>query len=300
MNPGAGCPRSSRRRDGKFHPALPKVSYLLCVPRPTAFAYAAHAGSNTFLLDDDGICRRILTRGKNRQSTNKSTQRCLGAQYVASLDFDSESGLVERPKEGCPLLFARVDEHAGVSLVRTAPLERFEEVDRDLDTEEHLALESLGFEEDRRRTRPPPPTRREPAPPTRREPSPAARREPAPSQRKDAPPTTRRDRPVVRPRNTEIPATRPLDIDYGGQRLRTHDPRAEARTDEVRAHDGRRDLPGLDEEDDFATTVVAERPAPFSKKRGMLPKGRSDAPPPHERADRRPTLAPPPGRRGGR
>ncbi|HRG97865.1 MAG TPA: hypothetical protein PLR99_16535 [Polyangiaceae bacterium] len=267
------------------------------MPRPTAFAYAAHAGSNTFLLDEDGICRRILTRGKNRQSTNKSTQRCLGAQYVASLDFDSESGLVERPKEGCPLLFARVDEHGRVSLVRTAPLERFEEVDRELDTEEHFALETLGFDEDRRRTRPPPPTRREPAPATRRDPSPAVRREPAPPTRKDAPPTTRRDRPVVRPRNTEIPPTRPLDIDYGGQRLRTHD----ARTDELRAHDGRRDLPGLEEEDDFATTVVAERPAAFSKKRGMLPRGRSDAPPPNERADRKPTLQPPPpGRRGGR
>ena len=266
------------------------------MPRPIAFAYAAHAGSNTFLLDDDGICRRILTRGKNRQSTNKSTQRCLGAQYVASLDFDSESGLVERPKEGCPLLFARVDEHGRVSLVRTAPLERFEEVDRELDTEEHLALETLGFDEDRRRTRPPPPTRREPAPPTRREPAPPMRREPVPVTRKDAPPTTRRDRPLVRPRATEIPPTRPVDIDYGGERLRTHD----ARTDELRAHDVRRDLPGLDEEDDFATTVVAERSGPLSKKRGMLPKGRSDAPPAHDRADRRPTLQPPPGRRGGR
>ncbi len=118
-------------------------------PKLPDLAYAAHAGSNTFLLDEEGICRRILTKGRAKSS--KSTQRCLGAQYVASLDFSSESGLVERPKEGCPLLFARVDEHGRVSLVRTAPLERFEEVKRavDVETDEHPTFEDE-----------PPPTRR--------------------------------------------------------------------------------------------------------------------------------------------
>ncbi len=260
------------------------------MPRPTAFAYAAHAGSNTFLLDDDGICRRILTRGKNRVSTNKSTQRCLGAQYVASLDFSSDTGLVERPKEGCPLLFARVDEHGRVSLVRTAALERFEEIDRELDTEEHPSFERVDgphFDEDPPRTRrePPPSARREPPPATRREPPPTTRREPTPATRRDPRVDSRRllSRTLIGPRS-DYPPQPPhaVDIDYGGERPRPQ-PRA---------------LPALDEEDDFSTTIVAERPAVFAKKRGMLPKGRETPPP---AAGKPPTLRPPPpGRKTGR
>jgi hypothetical protein len=300
------------------------------VARPTDFAYAAHAGSNTFLLDDDGICRRILSRGKNRSSTNKSTQRCLGAQYVASLDFASESGLVERPKEGCPLLFARVDEAGRVSLVRTAPLDRFEEIHpRDVDpvTEEHPAfdhVESLDDEFDPpprtirqaplsapspqpSRPVPAPPSRPAPAPPSRSRrdlealpPPPPSRRDVAPPTKREPPPLTRRE-PAVDSRRlvkTLVPglpdvvrSSMKVDIDY-------LDPLD--RTQQRQALDGAR-IADLDLDDDNAT-MIAERPAQFAKKRGMLPKERGSESllPTHEPADdprgERPTSIPPPPR----
>ncbi len=245
--------------------------------RLTDFSYAAHAGSNTFLLDDDGICRKILSRGKSRNSTNKSTQRCLGAQYVASLDFASESGLVERPKEGCPLLFARVDEAGRVSLVRTAPLERFEEIKRqegDPPTDEHPAFGAPDPDD-----LPPRTVRAETlAPQTHREPKVDSLR-----LAKAMPGLPE----VVR-------STMKVDIDY-------LDPLD--RTQQRPALDPRK-LPDLHDDDPLGddATIVAERPAEL-KRRGMLPKERpseslvrSDAPSsqPPPRSDGRP---PPPSRR---
>lgn len=282
--------------------------------RPTDFAYAAHAGSNTFLLDDDGICRRILSRGKNRASTNKSTQRCLGAQYVASLDFSSESGLVERPKEGCPLLFARVDEAGRVSLVRTAPLERFEEIQpRDIDpvTEEHPAFDHVehlddDFDPPPRTIRQAPlsspfvpPSRRDvaPLPPPSPPSPPPSRRDLPPSTKREPPPPTKRE-PAVDSRRlakTLVPglpdmvrSTMKVDIDY-------LDPLD--RTQQRQALDAA-NLPDLDLDDDNAT-MIAQRPAQFAKKRGMLPKERgSESLQPRPESDdprgERPTSIPPP------
>jgi hypothetical protein len=89
--------------------------------------YAAHTASCTFLLDSEGICRRIVMapKGKRRQSTNTAA-RCVGAQYVASLDGSAAGGLVEMPRVGAAMLFARVDEHGRVSLVRTGVVTAFE------------------------------------------------------------------------------------------------------------------------------------------------------------------------------
>lgn len=90
-------------------------------------AYAAHTATCTFLLDEDGICRRVVTRNKNGKES-RVARRCLGAQYVASLDLRTENGLVEMPTIGAALLFARID-GGRVALVKTAPLERFDTVD---------------------------------------------------------------------------------------------------------------------------------------------------------------------------
>lgn len=92
-----------------------------------AIAYAAHTSTCTFLLDADGFCRRVLTRTKNGKES-RIARRCLGAQYVASLDLLAEGGLVEMPTPGAFMLFARIDD-GRVTLVKTAPLERFDNVD---------------------------------------------------------------------------------------------------------------------------------------------------------------------------
>ena len=89
--------------------------------------YAAHTASCTFLLDSEGICRRIVMapKGKRRDSS-RTASRCVGAQYVASLDHSAAGGLVEMPRVGAAMLFARVDERGRVSLVRTSVVTSFE------------------------------------------------------------------------------------------------------------------------------------------------------------------------------
>ncbi len=89
--------------------------------------YAAHTATCTFLLDSEGICRRIVMAptGK-RQSASRNAARCVGAQYVASLDPSVPGCLVEMPRVGVAMLFARVDERGRVALVRTGVVTRFE------------------------------------------------------------------------------------------------------------------------------------------------------------------------------
>lgn len=97
-------------------------------------AYAAHTESCTFMLDADGICRWVAAsnpsmahRVKNWEKSQQAASKCVGAQYVASLDVTSRGGLVEMPRVGVPMLFARVDHTTGrVTLVRTGPVVRFE------------------------------------------------------------------------------------------------------------------------------------------------------------------------------
>jgi len=90
-------------------------------------SYAAHTSSCTFLLDDQGICRRIVLAPKGkRRDASRTSARCVGAQYVASLDGSAAGGLVEMPRVGAAMLFARVDENGRVSLVRTGVLTSFE------------------------------------------------------------------------------------------------------------------------------------------------------------------------------
>ena len=91
-------------------------------------SYAAHTSSCTFLLDDQGICRRIVLapKGGKRREVARTSAKCVGAQYVASLDGSAAGGMVEMPRVGAAMLFARVDEHGRVSLVRTGALISFE------------------------------------------------------------------------------------------------------------------------------------------------------------------------------
>ena len=89
--------------------------------------YAAHTATCTFLLDAEGICRRIvMLPGSKRREASKNASRCIGAQYVATLDPTVPGCLVEMPKIGTPMLFARVDPRGRVALVRTGPITSFE------------------------------------------------------------------------------------------------------------------------------------------------------------------------------
>lgn len=108
--------------------ARPLLRLLIDVVKESFdIAYAAHTASCTFLLDDEGICRRIVMvpKGKRRDSS-RTAARCVGAQYVASLDSGAAGGLVEMPRVGASMLFARVDERGRVSLVRTGVVTGFE------------------------------------------------------------------------------------------------------------------------------------------------------------------------------
>ena len=101
------------------------VSSPTCPPA-IDIIYAAHTASCTFLLDSDGICRRIVVAPNGKRSASRTASRCVGAQYVASLDGSAAGGLVEMPRVGAAMLFARVDENGRISLVRTAVVTSFE------------------------------------------------------------------------------------------------------------------------------------------------------------------------------
>jgi hypothetical protein len=86
------------------------------------------------MLDADGICRWVTAatpptphKQKHWEKSQQAAARCIGAQYVASIDSSAKGGLVELPRVGIPMLFARADPQTGrISLVRTGTLVRFE------------------------------------------------------------------------------------------------------------------------------------------------------------------------------
>jgi hypothetical protein len=94
-------------------------------------SYAAYTESATFMLDAKGICLWVAPSPSSNGTGEmwrgrEAADRCVGAQYVASIDMDVQGGLVELPKIGAPLIFAAVDENGRVSLLRSGPLLRFE------------------------------------------------------------------------------------------------------------------------------------------------------------------------------
>ena len=56
----------------------------------------------------------------------RTADRCVGAQYVASLDGSAAGGLIEMPRVGAAMLFARTDDRGRISLVRTGIVTSFE------------------------------------------------------------------------------------------------------------------------------------------------------------------------------
>ncbi len=89
--------------------------------------YVAHTRDHVLMLDADGVCLYVHRRGAPRTDDDHAAAlRCVGAQYVASLDGRQAGLLAHEPVVGAPMLFARASETGRISVLRTSPLERFE------------------------------------------------------------------------------------------------------------------------------------------------------------------------------
>jgi hypothetical protein len=100
---------------------------------PIDAAYAAYTDACTFFLDENGVCVRvILTRRAPDELTlggrtrARAADRCVGAQYVASIAPGVAGSLVSTPEFGAPMLFAYLGADGRIGVIRTGPLVRFE------------------------------------------------------------------------------------------------------------------------------------------------------------------------------
>jgi hypothetical protein len=95
-------------------------------------AYKALTETCTLLLDANGICRSVLAATSSQHDRPAripvSAERCIGAQFVATLDLRDPRGLTHMPEVGAPMLFARIEIDGRITLVRSAPLISFETV----------------------------------------------------------------------------------------------------------------------------------------------------------------------------
>ena len=91
-------------------------------------AYIAHSERCALLLDGEGICRWIVPKADAGDEVVVAAKRCVGAQYVATLDPDVPGLLAQEPRIGTNLLFAVVKD-GRVSLVRFGPVQAFEKLD---------------------------------------------------------------------------------------------------------------------------------------------------------------------------
>lgn len=88
------------------------------------FEYAARSANCALYLDADGVCRAFVTNGED-QNVRALAQRCVGAQFVASLDPQAPNMLGREPRVGKSALFARMD-GGRISVLRFGPILRFE------------------------------------------------------------------------------------------------------------------------------------------------------------------------------
>lgn len=82
--------------------------------------YAVHTRSCTFLLDDEGLCRFIVSR---TGMVPPDIRGCVGAQFVACLHPDLEGGLAGELIVGAAALFAKQEAPSGkMVLLRSGPI----------------------------------------------------------------------------------------------------------------------------------------------------------------------------------
>jgi hypothetical protein len=98
-------------------------------------AYAVHTRTCTYLLDDDGVCRWIVSQ---QGVVPGHVRQCVGAQFVACLDLSVEGGLSGELRQGARALFVR---HAddNMVLLRTGDITRVDDRRQGTDPQPALA-----------------------------------------------------------------------------------------------------------------------------------------------------------------
>jgi len=86
-------------------------------------AYAVHTATCTYLLDDDGVCRWVVSP---QGLVPAHVQQCIGAQFVACLDVSVDGGLVGELQVGARALFVRHGSE-GMMLMRTGPIQHVDD-----------------------------------------------------------------------------------------------------------------------------------------------------------------------------
>jgi hypothetical protein len=87
-------------------------------PATTEMAYAVHTSTCTYLLDDDGTCRWIVSQ---LGVVPAHVLQCIGAQFVACLDVTVEGALLPDLRPGGRALFVR-ESNDRLVLLRTGPI----------------------------------------------------------------------------------------------------------------------------------------------------------------------------------
>jgi hypothetical protein len=83
-------------------------------PPRAEMACVIHTARCSYGLDEDGFCRELIIHGDE----SASVDRCLGAQYVASLDRRADEGLVADPRVGAHALFVARGGSERVALIK--------------------------------------------------------------------------------------------------------------------------------------------------------------------------------------
>jgi hypothetical protein len=103
-----------------------------------AVTYIAYTERNVLMLDGEGVCIRVeplsgrgvalagLVGRRPPAGQSDGALRCIGAQYVASIDPAEPGGLSHLPRAGTSMLFAAVDQSGRIFCVRAGPLTHFE------------------------------------------------------------------------------------------------------------------------------------------------------------------------------
>lgn len=106
-------------------------------------AYAVHTKTCTYLLDDGGVCRWVMSP---QGVVPAHVRKCIGAQFVAALDLRVEDGLTAALTEGSRALFVR---HTGTHMIllRTGVIEQVDDRRRAHPTEPPLpaAVADTGY-----------------------------------------------------------------------------------------------------------------------------------------------------------
>lgn len=96
----------------------------MTVPPPSEpLTYAVHTEACTYLLDDGGVCRWIVSP---RGLAPDGSSAAVGAQFVACLDLTEPGGLVAELRVGASALFVRPDDAGHLVLLRTSRISHIE------------------------------------------------------------------------------------------------------------------------------------------------------------------------------